>query len=181
MTDETNAPEIEKRMKQVVSYHHLLLWGINDVRLALSSPQADVEAKLDALLALFPPELTEEADKITDDDLTAYSNEAREITHRRVYHLVRKDGRPLDKYDDNSRFNSMGGVEAHFEHYPSRRKYYDVSYTYKPRRGPEAVGFPFTLDVLYRKHASRILRLLVELLDNHGFLREFRKEEIGGY
>ena len=181
--EESNKPEIERRMKEVVSYHHLLLWALNDARIALSISGRAVAVKIDALMALLPPELTEEADKIVKCELDAYDKEALPITHYPVYSL-NADSR-LDCHDGKT-FEDKHSLDEYAERYGLGHRIDEgsltVSVEWKKKSDLiERVNIPYRLDELYRQYAAYILRQLIELLDDHGLLREFRKEEIGGY
>ena len=181
--EESNKPEIEWRMKEVVSYHHLLLWALNDARIALSISGRAVAVKIDALMALLPPELTEEADIIVKRELDAYDKEALSITHYPVYRL-NADSR-LGSHDGKT-FEDKHSLDEYAERYGLGHRIDEgsltVSVEWKKKSDLiERVNIPYRLDELYRQYAAYILRQLIELLDDHGLLREFRKEEIGGY
>lgn len=131
--EQTSHPELEKRLKEKISYNQLLLWGINDVRRSLGFGNAvEAEMRLTALVSI----LTSDVRPLADRALAPLRAEHRKRMER--------------LWPSNQRVMS-----------------YELG-TYQREKN----------EGLFRFVAEGLSRI-VEILDDHGFVRDFRQELVG--
>lgn len=170
---ETNRPDIERTVKMKISFHQLLLWAINDVRVALTKPGMDVGAALDGLMAILPPEIA----PLVNEKHIVFAKQFELETY-----LALNDVSYCIEHDDGAGGSSMYRIEAKEYEETSKKPGFKVIGTratpkFHSLDGPEVSNLKMTI---YRAYVQRTLSAIITILDENGLLRDFRKEEIGG-
>jgi len=132
--------EIERWARMKIAYHQLLLWGVNDVRIALF--QNDGVEALQNLWSILPPEVRD----VLRGDYRSFTKSLEQLGK---------------KYEDKLR-----EIQSPMSYTPSQRQ---------SRIGQLQIWFIEQKRSLVR----RMLERVIEALDDHGLLREYRSEEVG--
>lgn len=165
---DTNQPALQKLSKMKVSYHSLLLWGINDVRVGVANRLSNTDSRLNSLITILPPELRPDVDKFLAGSIQNYNQQAHSIMFQKMYRPTWTTSEDKDIYEDD-----------YLKLSPSERSSYCVNreiYRYgRNDMTPSVLTYSAFL-----KHIANVLAHIIEVLDNAGLMREFRREEIGG-
>ena len=167
---------VERRAKMFISYHNLLLWRLNDVSVGINRGDPRLPDFVNTLLASLPPEVREKiAPEVAQLNAT-YSFERERALFGASYYCNVPDSCGSYKQERLDGDELVLLLKEHPEYLTDPNTKFKVNSKSLTKRQSVFADAEF-----YRKnYAPRLLALVIQVLDEFGLLREFKREEVGG-
>jgi len=174
---------VERRAKMFISYHSLLLWRLNDVSVGINNGDLRLPDFINTLLASLPPEVMEKiAPEVAKLNATYSFERERALFEASYYCNVPNSCGSYDqKHLDGDELALL--LKEHPEYLTDPNTKFKVNSKSLTKRQSVIAGYDditFADAEFYRKnYAPRLLALVIQVLDEFGLLREFKREEVG--